>query len=77
MLKAFAPMEEKLSFKLWFMASIAVMMPINAMMPKAMMATVMPVRNILLRTVLKAIKKESMMVIQNNNSAMQIKINDN
>ena len=33
------------------MALIAVMIPTRAMMPKAMMATVMPVRNLLLRMV--------------------------
>src|ERR1700741_4045191 len=63
-LNAFAPIEEKLSFKLWFIASMAVMIPINAMIPKAMMATVMPVRSLLLRTVRHASDKESKVVMQ-------------
>ena len=64
MLKALAPMEEKLSLRLWFIDSIAVIIPIKAIMPKAMMATVMPVRSLLLFTVRKANKKESEIVIQ-------------
>jgi hypothetical protein len=44
MLKALAPIVEKLSLRLLFMASMAVMIPTRAMIPKAMMATVMPVR---------------------------------
>jgi hypothetical protein len=46
------------------MASIAVMMPIRAIIPKAMMATVIPVRNLLLRTVRHASLRESIVVMQ-------------
>src|SRR6478752_8513828 len=63
-LKALAPMDEKLSFRLWFIASIAVMIPISAMIPKAIMATVIPVRNLLLRTVRHASDNESRVVMQ-------------
>jgi hypothetical protein len=59
-----APIEEKLSLRLWFIDWIAVMMPINAIMPKAMMATVIPVRSLLLRTVRNAKVKESISVIR-------------
>ena len=38
-------------------------MPINAMMPKAIMVTVMPVRSLLPLTVRNANKKESVIVI--------------
>ncbi|WP_431213736.1 hypothetical protein ACQ86N_02145 [Puia sp. P3] len=54
MVNPLAPMAEKLSVNFCFMALIAVLMPTRAMMPKAMMATVMPVRSLLLRTVRKA-----------------------
>ena len=52
-------MVEKLSVSFWFMASMAVMIPTRAMMPKAMMATVRPVRSLLLRTVLEARERMS------------------
>ena len=58
-LNAFAPIKEKFSFKLWFMADIAVIIPINAMIPKAIIATVIPVRSLLLFTVRQAKIKES------------------
>jgi hypothetical protein len=54
-------MVEKLSRRLAFIASIAVMIPTRAMMPKAMIATVIPVRSLCDRTVLIA----SMMVSKN------------
>jgi hypothetical protein len=60
MLKALAPMVEKLSLRLVFIASMAVMMPTKAMIPNAMMATVMPVRSLLPRTVLHAKARLSM-----------------
>ena len=41
------------------MAEIAVIIPINAMIPKAIIATVMPVLNLLLFTVRQANTKES------------------
>jgi hypothetical protein len=56
---AFAPIVEKLSENFWFIAWIAVMIPTRAMMPKAMIATVNPVRNLLPRTVRKANEKTS------------------
>ena len=62
-LKALVPIEEKLSFKLWFMASIAVIIPMSAMIPNAIMATVILVRNLLARTVRQASVKESKEVI--------------
>jgi hypothetical protein len=52
MLKAFAPMVEKLFVRLWLTASTAVMIAIRAIMPNAMITTVMPVRNRLLFMVL-------------------------
>lgn len=58
-------MVEKLSVSFWFIASIAVMMPIKAMMPKAIMATVIPLRSLLLRTVRKAKEKTSEVFIKN------------
>jgi len=59
MLNEFAPMVEKLSRRLWSIDEIAVIIPINAIMPKAIMVTVMPVRSLLLFTVLKANESES------------------
>ena len=59
MLNELAPMVEKLSDRLWFIEAIAVIIPINAIMPNAMMATVMPVRSLLLFTVRKASESES------------------
>jgi hypothetical protein len=52
-------MVEKLSRKLLFMASIAVMIPTKAIMPKAMMATVIAVLSLLPITVLQANTKLS------------------
>ena len=52
--KVLAPIVEKLSVNFWFMALMAVIIPISAMMPKAIIATVNPVRNLLLRMVRKA-----------------------
>ncbi len=49
-----APMLEKLSMNFWEMAWIAVLMPINAAIPRAMMATVMLVRRTLDRMVRNA-----------------------
>ena len=43
---------EKFSFRLWFIAVMAVMMPINAIIPNAIIATVILVRSLLLLTVL-------------------------
>jgi len=51
MVKAFAPNIEKFSLRLWFIAFIAVIMPIKAIIPRAIMVTVMPVRSLLLFTV--------------------------
>jgi hypothetical protein len=45
---------EKLSLKLLFIASMAVMMPTRAIIPKAIIATVIPVRNLFALTVLQA-----------------------
>jgi hypothetical protein len=45
---------EKLSLKLLFIASIAVIIPTRAMIPKAIMATVIPVRSLLALTVRRA-----------------------
>ena len=59
MLNALAPIVEKLSRKLLFIASIAVIIPTNAMIPKAMIATVMPVRSLFPLTVLQANTKLS------------------
>ena len=52
MLNALAPIVEKLSRRLWFIASMAVIMPISAIIPKAIIATVIPVLSLLLLTVL-------------------------
>jgi hypothetical protein len=52
-------MVEKLSVNFWFIALMAVMIPISAIMPKAIIATVSIVRNLLLSTVLKASEKIS------------------
>ena len=57
-------MVEKLLRKLPFIASIAVIIPINAMIPNAIMATVMPVRNLFPRTVLNASERESESVMK-------------
>src|SRR5258708_6218831 len=54
MVNPLAPIAEKLSVNFCFMSSIAVLIPTRAMIPKAMMATVMPVRTLLLFTVRKA-----------------------
>ena len=54
----------KLSVNFWFIALIAVMMPIKAMIPKAIIATVIPVRSLLLRMVLKASEKTSEIFMQ-------------
>ncbi|MEI9810372.1 MAG: hypothetical protein WDO16_22240 [Bacteroidota bacterium] len=56
-------MVEKLSENFWFIACMAVMMPIRAMIPKAIIETVRPVRNLLLRTVREASEKVSKKVI--------------
>jgi hypothetical protein len=47
-------MVEKLSRRLAFIASIAVMIPTRAMIPKAMIATVIPVRSLCDLTVFRA-----------------------
>src|ERR1700727_730334 len=60
MVKPLAPMAEKLSVNFCFMASIAVLMPTRAIMPKAMIATVIPVRRRLPLIVRKAREKVSM-----------------
>lgn len=52
-------MVEKLSVSFWFMALIAVMIPTSAIIPKAIMDTVIPVRSLLLRTVRNASDKTS------------------
>src|SRR5262245_4320193 len=52
-------MVEKLSLNFWFIALIAVMIPTRAMIPKAIMATVRPVRSLLLLTERKASEKIS------------------
>jgi hypothetical protein len=57
-------MVEKLSINFWFMALIAVMIPTRAMIPNAMIATVRPVRSLLLRTVRKAREKMSAVFMQ-------------
>lgn len=54
MLKALAPMVEKLSLRLLFIASIAVIIPTRAIIPNAMMATVMPVLSLFPLIVLQA-----------------------
>src|SRR3954447_13656806 len=59
MVKPLAPIVAKLSFRLLFMASIAVIMPMRAIIPKAIIDTVIPVRSLLLTTVLYACKNES------------------
>jgi len=51
MVKPLAPMDEKLSVNFCFMASMAVLMPTSAMIPNAIMDTVIPVRTLLLLTV--------------------------
>jgi hypothetical protein len=53
MLNPLAPMVEKLSVSFWFIAFMAVIIPTNAIIPKAIMETVIPVRSLLLRTVRK------------------------
>jgi hypothetical protein len=57
--KEFAPIVEKLSVNFWFMALMAVIIPTTAIMPKAMMATVSPVRSLLLRMERNASEKMS------------------
>ena len=47
MLNELAPIVEKLVVRLALAACIEVIIPINAMIPKAIIATVMPVRNLL------------------------------
>lgn len=61
-----APMVEKLSVNFWFIACMAVMMPTRAIIPKAMMETVSPVRSLLLRIVRKASEKISRNLIPRN-----------
>jgi hypothetical protein len=58
-------MVAKFSVRLWFMEAIAVIIPMSAIIPKAMMATVIPVRSLLLRIVRKASDKESFNLMQN------------
>src|SRR5258708_12276618 len=53
MVNPLAPIAAKLSVNFCFMASIAVLMPTTAMIPKAMIATVIPVRSLLPRIVLQ------------------------
>ena len=55
MVNPLAPMEEKLSMNFCCMAVSAVLMPTSAMMPKAMIETVKPVRSRLALTVRKDI----------------------
>jgi hypothetical protein len=57
-------MKEKFSFKLWFIAEMAVMMPISAMIPKAIIATVILVLSLLPLTVRQANINESCKVIK-------------
>jgi hypothetical protein len=59
MLKPDAPMVEKLSVSFWFMALMAVIIPTNAMMPNAIIATVIPLRSLWLLTVRKEREKIS------------------
>ena len=47
------------------MEAIAVIIPMSAIIPKAMIATVIPVRSLLLRMVRKASDKESLNLMQN------------
>jgi hypothetical protein len=57
-------MVAKFSVRLWFIEAMAVIIPMSAIMPKAMIATVMPVRSLLLRMVRKASDKESFNFMQ-------------
>src|SRR5580693_4897777 len=54
MVNPLAPMAEKLSVNFCFMASMAVLIPTNAMIPNAIIATVRPVRTRFPRIVLYA-----------------------
>ena len=69
-LNELAPRMEKFSYKLWFIASMAVMMPINAMIPNAIIDTVMPVLNLFERTV----RQDNMMMSDNFMTASTTKI---
>src|SRR5690606_2181733 len=74
MVKALAPMLEKLSVNFWFIALMAVIMPISAIIPKAIMATVKAVRRVLPLTVRKASRKVSlnfMLLLHKANSIKQ------
>jgi hypothetical protein len=54
MVYPFAPIEEKLSMNFCCIALIAVLIPTNAIIPNAIIATVRPVRNLLAFTVRNA-----------------------
>ena len=75
MLNELAPMVEKLSVRLWFIEAIAVIIPINAIMPSAIIVTVIPVRSLLLFMVRKASERESVNCIVEGTSSREFQDN--